>query len=520
MSDIKKKLYTLVQNGESSEVEFKSARGGFPGSFWESYSAFANTNGGTIILGVQEKDNKFLLDGLTEDIACKYQKIFWDCAHNRGKVSVCLPRESDVNVVEVEGAYLLACYIPRADYSMRPVHLTTNPLGNTYRRNHEGDYLCTDAEIRRMFADAEHESHPQDAIIRKGFTIEKDIDLASLHQYRQVFVSLHPAHPWGKITDDQQFMEKIGAYQNNVATGEHGITRAGLLMFGKSDMITNPAGEPYYFVDYQERLYTDDIRVRWTDRIYPDGTWEANLFQFYIRAYNKLIQVLPKPFKLVGDVRQEETAAHDAVREALINCIIHQDLNATGNIVIRRTENELTFSNPGMMLVSKQQYFKGGRSICRNPNLQKMFMLLGKAEKAGSGVDKILAGWKELGWDAPVLSEEVQPDYVVLTLPIGKANQENPSRKPIKKEQNPSSKSKTHQENPQRKPDKIETRKGQIAEFCNRARTLGEIMDLLGLKDRVSFKKVYIDPMIAEGLLVMTEPDNPTSKNQQYVSTK
>ena len=72
MSDIKKKLYTLVQNGESSEVEFKSARGGFPGSFWESYSAFANTNGGTIILGVQEKDNKFLLDGLTEDIACKY----------------------------------------------------------------------------------------------------------------------------------------------------------------------------------------------------------------------------------------------------------------------------------------------------------------------------------------------------------------------------------------------------------------------------------------------------------------
>ena len=229
---------------------------------------------------------------------------------------------------------------------------------------------------------------------------------------------------------------------------------------------------------------------------------------------------MPKPFKLVGDVRQEETAAHDAVREALINCIIHQDLNATGNIVIRRTENELTFSNPGMMLVSKQQYFKGGRSICRNPNLQKMFMLLGKAEKAGSGVDKILAGWKELGWDAPVLSEEVQPDYVVLTLPIGKAHQENPSRKPIKKEQNPSSKSKTHQENPQRKPDKIETRKGQIAEFCNRARTLGEIMDLLGLKDRVSFKKVYIDPMIAEGLLVMTEPDNPTSKNQQYVSTK
>lgn len=55
MSDVRNKLYALVQKGESSEVEFKSARGGFPGSFWESYSAFANTNGGTIILAYKKK---------------------------------------------------------------------------------------------------------------------------------------------------------------------------------------------------------------------------------------------------------------------------------------------------------------------------------------------------------------------------------------------------------------------------------------------------------------------------------
>ena len=67
--------------------------------------------------------------------------------------------------------------------------------------------------------------------------------------------------------------------------------------------------------------------------------------------------------------------------------------------------------------------------------LQKMFMMLGRAEKAGSGVDKILSGWNDLGWSTPVLTEELQPDYVVLTLPVGKAktHQENPSRKPIKK---------------------------------------------------------------------------------------
>ncbi|WP_300934649.1 ATP-binding protein [uncultured Muribaculum sp.] len=129
-------------------------------------------------------------------------------------------------------------------------------------------------------------------------------------------------------------------------------------------------------------------------------------------------------------IRQEETPAHDAVREALINCIIHNDVNAMGHIVVERTDQHLIFRNPGMMLVSQQQYFEGGRSICRNPILQKMFMRLGRAEKAGSGVDKIVSGWQSLGWPVPTVTEETRPDYVVLTMQLG---QENPTRKPHKK---------------------------------------------------------------------------------------
>ena len=236
------------------------------------------------------------------------------------------------------------------------------------------------------------------------------------------------------------FLKKIGAYITEYETGKEGFTLAGILMFGKYDSIINPSGDPMYFVDYRERIATDNPDIRWTHRIYPDGMWEANLYQYYVRVYNRLIQSLPRPFMIKDGVRQEETPAHDAVREALINCIIHQDINAQGHIIVERTDKSLVFMNQGMMLVSRQQYFEGGRSICRNPILQKMFMMLGRAEKAGSGVDKIVSGWKYLGWPLPTVAEEIRPDYVVLTMlldtePDKKTTQENDTGKPDKKVQ-------------------------------------------------------------------------------------
>ena len=158
-------------------------------------------------------------------------------------------------------------------------------------------------------------------------------------------------------------------------------------MFGKYDSIINRSGDPMYFVDYRERVATDNPDMRWTHRIYPDGLWEANLYQFYVRVYNRLIQALPRPFMMKDGVRLEETPAHDAVREALINCIVHQDVNAQGHIIVERTDDSLVFMNQGMMLVSRQQYFEGGRSICRNPTLQRKPDKKTRQERIEKGAD-------------------------------------------------------------------------------------------------------------------------------------
>ena len=55
-------LDSLLNSVESDDLEFKSAAGGFPGSFWDTYSAFANSEGGVIVLGVIERKGKFYID--------------------------------------------------------------------------------------------------------------------------------------------------------------------------------------------------------------------------------------------------------------------------------------------------------------------------------------------------------------------------------------------------------------------------------------------------------------------------
>lgn len=407
-------LDTLLNQTECDDIEFKSAAGGFPSSFWETYSAFANTDGGTIVFGVKETNGKFLLNGLSEEQIEKYKKDFWNNVNNRSTISCNLMNENNVLDAEYKGYKFLIFFIPRAGKEQRPVFKATDPYNGTYKRNYEGDYKCSRREINRMYADAD-EKHPADSRILRNYTME-DIDIETIQAFRQKFSISSPDHPWLTL-NELELLKKLGGYRKDRETGEEGFTVAGLLMFGKNESITDPECTPNFFPDYREHL-TEDENVRWTNRICADGTWEANLFNFYLRVLPRLQSVLPKPFKLEGNTRKEETPAHIAVREALINLCVHADYTEDASLVVKHNTNAFVFSNPGTMLVSKEQYYTGGESVCRNKSLQKMFSMLGVAEKAGSGTDKILKGWRESNWRAPMLDEHQKPDKVELIMPM------------------------------------------------------------------------------------------------------
>ena len=408
------RLESLMEGYESTDIEFKSAKGGFPGSLWETYSAFANTQGGVIVLGVKEKDGRFMIDNLSEDQIQRYKSDLWNGLNNKSICSTNILKDGDVQDGEYNGSHVLVINVPRAQRTQIPIYIKNNP-DNVFKRNHEGDYQCTPDNVRRMYADADVE-HTRDSRILPEFTIEEDIDNESLQQYKRIVSAHSPSHPWLSLSD-KELLKKLGGYRADKREKKEGLTIAGLLMFGKIDSITDQYCCPNYFPDYREYL-SSDPHARWTNRVYADGTWEANLFQFYLKVYNKLAAALPKPFALSNGIRVEETSAHVALREAFINALVHCDYSINASLVVEQHKDYIKFSNPGSLLITMDQFYHGGESVCRNKYLQQMFTLMGAAEKAGSGADKILQGWKEADYRSPELKERTQPDKVELTLPL------------------------------------------------------------------------------------------------------
>ena len=404
------KLLEYINLGEDSDIEFKSAKGGFPKSLWESLSAFANSNGGYIVLGVDEVDDGFVLGSLHNPQGAL--KTFWDAHNNSQKLSSALCSDSDVSLLEIGTSNVMIIHVPMATRQQRPVFINGNPYTGTYKRNYEGDYHCSESEVRQMMRDSSDDA--QDYGIVENFSLD-DIDKETLNAYRNRFRSRQADHPYLAL-DDKSLLTKLGAYRLDRGTKQEGLTFGGLLMFGKESSITEAL--PHFHLDYQEHLSSDPDE-RWNYRITADGTWECNLYNFYYRVYNRIIQDIEVPFALDKEgIRIGETHVHEAIREVLANALIHADHRGSKSIVIIKRKDHFSFMNPGRLRISLEQLYNGGVSDPRNPHIQKMFQFLGLGEKAGSGFEKILRAWKEQSWLMPLVSEKIDSDLTVVIMPL------------------------------------------------------------------------------------------------------
>ena len=398
---------------ENNLIEIKKSKGGLPNSLWESYSAFANTNGGTIVLGIDEpQKDVFESAKLTESEALELQKRFWDNINNVQKISVNLLVDKDVYVDDYDGYPILVIKVRRASRFEKPVYINNNVYNGTYRRNHEGDYHCTKNEIDLMIKDSNIQSNDKTCL--EEFTLE-DLNLESISSYKQMLKASNPSHIFLTMTDEQFYLN-LGIAKK----GTDGLlhpTRAGLLMFGKEYRITDEFS--HYFLDYQDHR-EETPEIRWIDRVQSSsGDWSGNVFDFFFKVYNKLIQDLTIPFKLDGVQRIDDTEMHKALREALCNTLSNADYYGTRGIVIKKYRDRIEFSNPGSMRMSIEEAFAGGNTDPRNETILKIFSLIKIGERAGTGIQTILHVINMFGYSKPIIEESFNPDRTKLTIFIG-----------------------------------------------------------------------------------------------------
>lgn len=383
ISPLLEQLIERLQSRESLDLEFKECRDSISDSFWETVSAFANTQGGWILLGVS---NKGLPVGVRD--AEKMTSDLFNLGRNRQKVSSEVWSESNISAETVEDKNIIVVRVPAAPRTKRPVYINGNPMTGTFLRRHEGDYRCLDEEVKRMFREASQETI--DSSIVSEFSLEA-LSQETINRYRQRLQNRSPEHEFNDYPSDR-FLAALGAID---PSAKH-PTVAGLLLFGADVWIRR--WRKRHLIDYRQN--PEKISdTTWIDRL----TWEGNLFDFYFRVYQKLTEDVPVPHRIEAGERIEETPTHTALREALVNLLVHADYTETNASLIIKSPEGYYFRNPGASRIPEYELFTGNRSDPRNPTLLFMFRLLGLAEEAGSGLPRIIRAWRSLGFQMPSL---------------------------------------------------------------------------------------------------------------------
>lgn len=375
---------------ENNRIEAKRALGGLPYSVWETYSSFANTMGGVILLGVEEyRDKSFHAVDLPDPQALIEK--FWRGLNNPRRVSVNILTRKNIYVSRVDGKRIVVIEVPRAHRADKPVYIENDVWNGTYRRGGEGDYRCTPEEIAAMRRDAA--TRTQDMQLLHGLRLDA-LKKESITAYRKLIHQLRPGHALERCSDHELLIQL-----NAAGTGEDGLlhpSAAGLLMFGRYEEILR------IFSQYSLKLQLNEGM--------RGELLHENLFEFYHTATRQLRGMLPRA-----------RITFSAVTEALCNCIVNADYCGIGGITVEKNDIALRFSNPGGFRIDPDRARQGGISDVRNKALSHMFVMIGVGAGIGGGIPRMLGAWRAGGHPTPYFSECFEPERTTLTLPISRA---------------------------------------------------------------------------------------------------
>ena len=288
--------------------------------------------------------------------------------------------------------------IAELDTRHKPLYFKNEGLPRgAWRRVGSTDQRCTEEDLHIFY----HESDDFDKAIAEGSDLE-DLDETAIRLYRRLRESANPKAEELNYSDID-LLRALNAISKD-KYGQWRLTNTGLLVFGKQLSLRREM--PAVRVDYIRvtgNEWLSDPHNRFTSI-----DMRGPLLLMLNRAFNAIVDDLPRGFSIQSGELQADrplSIPEAALREAIVNALIHQNFRIHQPIQIIRYSNRIEIINPGFSLKPTETLGEPG-SRMRNPNIGAIFHETQLAEAKGTGIGTM----RRLMKDAQLLPPTFESD--------------------------------------------------------------------------------------------------------------
>lgn len=402
-------LRQLLARPEWTQVEIKKSATAFPQDAASTICAFANTGGGYLILGVDEKQLP-QISGIQPD---KFDTVQNECLgllKDKQKFSSLIEYDPP-SVVEVDKALVLVIQIQESKRQNKPVKLIKNKQGKVYIRKGARDEEASDEEITRMQVDANSAGVTGQLL---ELDVETCFDANTLKWYRKVYESRHNGKHYE--LSNVEFLDELGLIREEA--DDLNPTKAAVLMFGtEKEMSHLLARKVVDALWYYHNMDEHTEKARWQDRR-PLEDSTPNLFDAWRILSERFMYFSEQSFEIDESNLQRNNEPPDYIgfREATVNLLIHQDFSDHYRVPkIEFFKDTSVYWNPGDSMVDDNLLAKG-KSASRNPLVMQTFHRIGLSDRAGSGLRDIMRNWQQLDRPEPEIKNDKAHKTFQITL--------------------------------------------------------------------------------------------------------
>ena len=354
----------LLSKNEKITVEYKTCQCGIQEDVYETVCSFSNRYGGYIIMGAEDDGTPI---GINRNMVKDMKKNFVNQLNNPDKMSPTL--------------YLSLEVLEDGD-----MDITDSPiqLQNMYNRK-SNTYV-------------EHKIFP--------YVTAEDLRMDLMDKVRNLAKSKNPDHPWLKMSD-KEILKSAGLWEKDFSSGIQGYNLAGVLLFGKDEVIRSCC--PGYITD---AIYRVENLDRYDDRLQVT----TNLIEAYELLMDFVAKHTSDKFCLIDNVN---TSIRGIIsREVIANILVHRDYSSAfpAKVIIEKdwlkTENWCIPRRHGNIMSDEFTPYP------KNPLIRQFFANIGRTDTIGSGV-------RNLYKYTPIYSDGGKPELIEddvfrITIPLDK----------------------------------------------------------------------------------------------------